>query len=107
MGVVVIVGYRPLEGKQEQLLEEMKQHVPILVAEGLATNQKSFIMQAKDGVIIEVFEWLSQDAIVQAHNNPVVGAMWGRYAECCTFETLEHLPEWKDLFPGFEAVHFD
>ena len=46
MGVLVIVAYRPLPGKEQQLLELTKQHLPVLRREGLATDRPSYAMRA-------------------------------------------------------------
>jgi quinol monooxygenase YgiN len=107
VGVTVIVGYKPHEGKEEELMNEVRQHVPILRGEGLATNQEPFVMRSKAGVIVEVFEWVSQEAIAKAHENVIVAAMWERYSSCCDYVPVRDLPEFQDFFAGFEAVHLD
>ncbi len=105
MGIIVIVAYRPIPGKEEALDAEMGTHVPILRSEGLATDRESIVMRAKDGTVVEVFEWVSAAAIEAAHNNPAVLAMWGRYAACCTFESVGNLEEAKELFSSFEPMN--
>ena len=104
MGVIVIVAYKPRPGQESGLLAEMKTHVPILRQEGLATDRPATLMKANDGTIIEVFEWVSADAIAKAHTNPAVQAMWGRFNAVCTYEPLVNLEECKQMFAGFEAV---
>ncbi len=77
MGVYAIVAYKPREGKEDKLIQLIKDHVPILRAEGLVTESASSIaMRSKDGTIIEIFEWKSEDALQQAHSNKAVGKMW-------------------------------
>ena len=71
-GVIVIVAYRPKPGKEKELLELVRNRVPILRKEGLVTDRKPTIMRASDGTIIEVSEWKSQEAIDAAHKNPNV-----------------------------------
>ena len=61
-------------------------------------------MRAGDGTIIEVFEWKSTEAIAAAHQNPVVQAMWERYAVACEYISLSTLDEFKNLFAGFEPI---
>jgi hypothetical protein len=61
-------------------------------------------MRAKDGSIVEVFEWVSPEAIEKAHSYPDVLAMWKRYAECCTYGKLVDLTEAGDMFAGFTPV---
>ena len=81
MGLLVIVAYRPLPGKEQRLLELTKQHLPVLRREGLATDRPSYAMRAKDGTIVEVFERKSKEALAAAHENPAVQEMWKRYQE--------------------------
>jgi hypothetical protein len=36
-------------------------------------------MRSADGTIIEIFEWVSQEAIAGAHSNSAVLALWKRF----------------------------
>jgi hypothetical protein len=83
----------------------MKTHLARLKAEGLVTNRPSIIMEAADGTIIEVFEWLSVEAIQSAHSNPAVQQMWGEYAEVCDYVPIGSLAEAGNLFSGFEPLN--
>jgi len=96
MGRIVIVGYKPKPGKNEALKALMLTHVPRLKKEGLVTDRES---------IIEVFEWISDEAIQNAHKNPAVLQMWGEYAEVCDYVPVGSLPEAGNLFSGFEPVN--
>ena len=104
MGKFVIVAYRPLPGKDQELLQLTREHLPILRSQGLATDRPSYVMRAADGTIIEVFEWKSAEAIAAAHQNPVWQAMCGRYSETCDYISLENLSESKNMFAEFDAV---
>jgi quinol monooxygenase YgiN len=73
--VIVIVAYRPKPGKETELLKLVRNRVPTLCKEGLVTDREPIIMRARDGTIIEVSEWKSQEAIDAAHKNPNVLAM--------------------------------
>ncbi|MDP3740684.1 MAG: hypothetical protein Q8R02_25075 [Hyphomonadaceae bacterium] len=101
---IVIVAYRPKPGKQDILLAEVRDHVHLLRSEGLATDRHPIVLRSKDGSILEIFEWASPAAIEEAHNNPRVQAMWGRFAQCCDYAPLNTLPESADLFAEFEPV---
>jgi hypothetical protein len=105
MGRIVIVGYKPKVGKSEDLKALMKTHLPRLQQEGLATNRESIIMEAADGTIIEVFEWVSAEAIQNAHTNPAVLQMWGEYAEVCDYVPVGSLTEAGSLFSNFTPVN--
>ena len=104
MGRIVIVGYKPKPGKNEALKSLMKTHLPRLQQEGLATDRESIIMESADGTIIEVFEWISEEAIRNAHTNPAVLQMWGEYAEVCDYVPVGGLAEMGNLFSGFEPL---
>ena len=104
MGVLAIVAYRPLPGKEQRLLELTKQHLPLLRREGLATDRPSCVMRAKDGTVVEVFEWKSKEMLAAAHENPAVQEMWKRYQETCEYVPLASLKESHDLFAGFEPI---
>ena len=103
-GVICIVAYRPKPGKGEELLQLVRNRVPTLRKEGLATDRTSAIMRAKDGTIVEVSEWKSQEAIDAAHKNPTVLAMWERFFAICDCVPLNTLAEAKDMFAGFEPM---
>ena len=105
MGHITIACYKPKPGKEDALKELMKSHLPRLKAEGLVTDRESIIMEAKDGTILEVFEWLSAEAIMSAHSNPAVIKMWGEYGEACDYVQLNTLAEAADMFAGFKPLN--
>ena len=103
-GVIVIVAYRPKPGKENELLELVRGRVPTLRQEDLVTDRAPTIMRARDGTIIEVSEWKSQEAIEAAHKNPNVLAMWNKFFAICDCVPLNTLAEAKEMFAGFEPV---
>ena len=104
MGVMVMALFRPKPGRSADLMACMRDHMPVLRGQGLATARPNTILRARDGTLIEIFEWVSQQAIDAAHSNPEVGKLWARYSECCDYVTLGDLDESKSLFPEFELV---
>ena len=106
-GVCVIVAYRPRSGKDAELLELVRSPVPTLRREGLIADRAPIIMREKDGTIIEVSEWKSQDAIDAAHVNPNVLAMWEKFDAICDFVLLKDLPEAAGMFAGFTPIDVD
>lgn len=103
-GVCVIVAYRPKPGKEAELLEIVRSRVPTLAREGLVTDRAPVLMRARDGTIIEVSEWKSQEAIEAAHRNPNVLALWGRFFAVCDCVPLKTLAEAEEMFAGFEPI---
>lgn len=105
MGKIVIAGYKPKPGKEDELARLMETHLPILRNEGLATERESIIMRASDGTVIEVFEWVSDEAMGKAHENTAVQKMWQAYAEVCDYVPLSTLKETDDLFAAFTPLN--
>ena len=100
---LVIVAYKPKPGKEADLLQLTREHVPLLRAEGLATDHPVTVCQAKDGTIVEVFEW-EVGAVEGAHSNPVVMKLWERYAAACDIVPLVSLAESSTMFASFTPV---
>jgi quinol monooxygenase YgiN len=103
-GIVVIVAYRPKPGHEAELLELVSGRVPLLRKEGLVTDRVPVIMRAKDGTIVEVSEWKSQQAIEEAHRNPQVLAMWDKFFVVCDCVPLKTVPEAETMFAGFAPI---
>ena len=100
----MIVAYRPKRGKENELVDLVRSRVPTLRNEGLVTNRKPTIARTRDGTIIEVSEWKSQEAIDAAHKNPNVLAMWNKFFAVCDCVPLNTLAEAKEMFAGFEPI---
>jgi hypothetical protein len=107
MGRTVIVVYRPKKGKEAKLKEVLKDHLPLLRRQGLATERKSIVMQATDRSVVEVFEWKSAQAIEDAHTNPEVGKLWDRFSEVCDFDQPMNVKEFKEMFSEFETIEIE
>ena len=105
MGMVTIVRYRPKAGKDADLVALVGDHLRILQEERLATDRPPIIMRAANGDILEAFEWISPEAIEQAHQNPSVNALWARFAVACEYQPLASLEECQQLFASFEAIN--
>ncbi len=104
MGQFVIAAYRPRSGKEVQLLQIIREHMPILRSQGLVTDRPAYAMRASDGTIVEVFEWKSAKAVEEAHSNQVVRALWARFDEVCEYESLANLPDCQRQFSSFQPI---
>jgi hypothetical protein len=100
---IVIVAYKPRPGKEAELLQLTREHVPLLRSLGLATDHPVTACRAADGTIVEVFEW-EAGALEEAHTNPVVGELWQRYFAVCEIVPLNTLAETAETFAGFTPV---
>lgn len=104
MGVMVIACYKPKPGKEEALLGLVRGHLPTLRREGLVGDGPALAGRARDGTIVEVFEWKSKEAIDAAHENPAVLAMWDRFGKACEYRTIADLDESKEMFSPFAPI---
>ena len=102
---IAIVGYKPFQGKEAELLELMKTHWQKLDEENLVSKRKSIIMQSSNGTVIEVFGWKSKEAIEKAHSNPVVNKMWEDYSKVCEYIPISDLEESSNLFSEFTPIN--
>ncbi len=103
-GVIAIVAYRPNPGQDAAVEALIATHVPTLRAAGFVTARAPVIAKAKDGVIVEVFEWESEKAIELAHSDEIVRALWEQLDEICENVPLAELAEATDLFASFAAA---
>lgn len=104
MGRVTVACYRPREGREGELMELVREHVPLLRREGLVTSREATVMRGRDGTLIEVFEWTSGEAVEAAHVHEAVKALWDRFAEVSEFVPFEALPEAGAPFPDFQRI---
>jgi hypothetical protein len=104
MANVVIAAYRPKPGQEKLLLEVVKTHVPVLRQQKLATARPVQVLRASDGTLLEIFEWVSDEAVEKAHHDPVVQKMWERFSKVSDFCTLASVPGAQEPFPHFEPV---
>ncbi len=104
MAVYSIAAYRPRAGKQALLRECVRDHMSVLRGQKLITQRPAHVMRAKDGTIVEVFEWESDDAIERAHKNPEVQKLWTRFNEACEYVPLASVAECSEMFANFEPL---
>lgn len=103
--IISIACFRPRPRKAKELLKVVKDHLPVLRKQKLVTARKAIQARAKDGSIIEIFEWKSQKAIDDAHRDPEVLKLWARYAACSEWIKIGDIAEADRMFPGFEPVN--
>lgn len=107
MGRIVIASYKPKPHMNNELKALVKNHHKVLHSEGLVTDRQPILMEAKDGTIVEVFEWLSQEAIDLAHTNLKVQEMWLKFDEICEFIPVGEVEESSHLFSEFAALNLE
>ena len=104
MGSISVACYKPKPGCEQALLDLVRNHLPPLRAQGLVTDRQSIVMRTADGIIVEVFEWVSQEAVAGAHSNPAVLDLWKRFEAVCTYEIPSNIAEFQKMFSHFEAI---
>lgn len=101
MGKIVIATYKPKPGKEKLLDRLVKDHVKVLRNQGLATLRPPMIMKSADGTVVEVFEWISKQAIEDAQKNADVQEYWNKYKEVCDIIPVSDLIEANTSFSEF------
>jgi hypothetical protein len=107
MGRLVIACYRPKPGHEDSLNALVRTHVSTLRGLELVTDRVPVTMRAADGTVVEVFEWVSDDAMAAAHAHPTVLRMWEAFGAVCDFVPIAAVPEAAGLFPAFTPVDVD
>jgi hypothetical protein len=102
--VMALATYKPKAGNEEALMKLVEKHLPTLRELGLASDKPSYLAKAKDGSIIEVFEWTTMEAIRAAHEHPAIADIWEKMTLIADFPPLNSLPEANRPFPGFEII---
>jgi hypothetical protein len=104
MGRVTIAAFKPKPGREMELLRVIADRLPLLRRLGLATGREHILMRSREGVIVEVSEWISDEAINKAHQTPEVLALWERFDACCVYVKLDTLAEAHEDFATFDAI---
>jgi len=101
---IVFAMYRPNAGKDGELRALIARHLPALRNLGLVTSREPMLVRAKDGSYIDIFEWLSDDAALKAHEHPEIAEIWEQMGVAGGFGKLCHLSEANLEFPHFEPI---
>jgi hypothetical protein len=101
---MVIAIYRPKAGQQQALLDVVRTHMPVLRKQGLATARPAQVLRASDGTLLEIFEWVSEEAVERALHEPAEQTLWVRYGQVSDFGSLASLPGAQEPFAHFEPV---
>jgi hypothetical protein len=86
------------------LLEAVAMHYPVLRKLELITDRAPVVARAGDGSIVEVFEWVSEEAAQKAHEHPEIAAVWESMGKVGDVAALSSLAEVRHPFPHFEPV---
>jgi heme-degrading monooxygenase HmoA len=107
MSRVAIVLYRPGKGKEEELVEHLRGAFPMMRRNGFITDRKATGMKTKDGRLIVVFEWTSEEAIERAGEHPEVQEKWMEVDRLSAFDRAASVPEFQRSLPDFEYINIE
>lgn len=102
--ILAFASYKPKQGQEANLMELVEKHLPKLRELGLVTNRDNYVAKSSDGRIIEVFEWVSSDAVSAAHQHPAISDIWEKMAQIADFLPMNSLPEGNESFVDFEII---
>jgi len=102
--VISIACYRPKEGMENELVELVMVHHPLLRSQELVTDRPPTLMRADDGTILEVFGWIGAEEKDMAHENEKVLKLWNRFGEISESVPLTDLAEAKYKYANFEPL---
>lgn len=104
MGILVICSYKPKPGREDDARRLMDGHVPLLRRHGLITERAVVKGFGKEGALVEIFEWASEEKSRAAPGIPEIGAHWKAMAEAMDFVPLASLPEARASFAHFNPL---
>ena len=104
MGILVICSYKPHPGREDEARLLMQGHVPLLRQHALITERPVMQGIAKDGALIEIFEWQSVETSRGAPAIAEIGAHWKAMSEVMDFVPMASLAESQHAFAHFNPI---
>ena len=104
MGILVICSYRPHAGHEEEARALMQAHVPLLRQHGLITERPVVQGVAKDGELVEIFEWESVEKSRGAPAIAEIGNHWKAMSAVMDFVPMMQLSECQHAFAHFTPL---
>jgi hypothetical protein len=104
MGILVICSYRPHPGHEDEARMLMQAHVPLLREHGLITDREVVQGIAKDGELIEIFEWESVEKSRGAPAIAEIGAHWKAMSAVMDFVPMATIAESQHAFAHFTPL---
>ena len=104
MGILVICSYRPHPGHEDEARALMQAHVPLLREHGLITDRPVVQGVAKDGELVEIFEWESVEKSRGAPAIAEIGNHWKAMSAVMDFVPLAGVAEAQHPFAHFNPL---
>jgi hypothetical protein len=99
----VFCHYRVREEVKTELLDLLARHWPTLRELELVTDTPARVYLGEDGggpLVIEMFEWVSEEASATAHTHPRVSEIWEQMGRL--LEARDGQPKWE--FPHLRQI---
>ncbi|MBS1513443.1 MAG: hypothetical protein JSS63_00320 [Bacteroidetes bacterium] len=108
MGFVVLAPYKVRKENQKEFFEVLKAKRKYFLENGFMTSRVPMLLKSKhdDEILIDVFEWTSEEHIDLAHKDTGVRELWAKMDELWEkggFK-LSELKESELSFPNFIPV---
>jgi len=104
MKKIAIACFKPNPHMESKLIELILMHGSALRRSGYVSETPSYRAKSSDGKIIEVFEWISNEAKEKAHQDPEIKSIWDEFESICEITILGSLPESKHKFANFNSL---
>lgn len=103
--VAKIVAQKPYQGKEEATIKKFKEHDVALHKMGYTTERPVIWMRGvREGHIIEVAEWCSQQKVEEGQNDHNVQGLWSAFDNLTTNTRLADLPDAKERYTLLPAL---
>lgn len=102
--VAKIVAQRPHQGKEEDTIKKFKEHDVALRKLGFTTERPVLWMRGKEGHVIEVAEWRSQQKVEEAQSHPTVTGLWAQFDNLTDNTRLKDLGDAKESYVLCDAL---
>jgi hypothetical protein len=102
---IALILYSPRKDREQELVEMLQNNIPVMRKLGLVTDREQIIARTKDGSILQVFEWKSEDSQDQAMAHPVCQEMWLKVGNISEFQKPAVLAEFNEVFSMFETLY--
>jgi hypothetical protein len=102
---IALILYSPRKGREQELIEMLQHNIPVMRKLGLVTDREQILAGTKDGSIIQIFEWKSQDSQEQAMAHPVVQEMWLKAGNISEFQKPAAVAEFNEVFSMFKTIY--
>lgn len=99
-----IVAQKPYQGKEDATIEKLKEHDRELRKMGYTTDRPVIWMRGKEGHIIEIAEWRSEQKVEAAQSDPSVTGLWAQFDNLTDNTRLTDLADAKERYMLCEAI---